>query len=263
MSDSKHLLAGDQVESLTFPIIENQSPEEMAQCDNVWDMTQEQMRQLQLPTAEEIQQIREDAHQEGQKAGYEAGYEAGFSAGEKKALVEGKQRTDVAVSQLNAILNQLAQPLADQVDHTSNQLTQMLCAILKALLNRELLIDSSGVVAVVQEAMAAVEQGATRVQVRLNPRDIEHWQGDEPTMPALDEGVKLVADNDIAAGGCLVDTSACHVDGTVEARLAQVIEGLYETLSDHPENPIGGQTEDPSDGTAIGDFGASPQKDMP
>lgn len=223
MNDSKHLLAGERVESLSFPLIESQTPSEMAECKNVWDVTQEQMRGLKLPTAEEIQQIRESAHKEG------------YAAGEKAGLAAGKKRIDQEVKRINGVLNQLSQPLAVQPEKTSVQLTEMLCQMLTAILQRELLLDSSGVRGVVQEALAAIDQGAVRVKVRLNPQDLKYWQaqpeaGDE-ALPPLDERVSLVADKKVKAGGCLIETDACQVDGSVENRLNQVLESLYMGLA--------------------------------
>lgn len=226
VTDSKHLLTGENVESLSFPMIESQTPAEMAQCDNVWDVTHEQMRRLRLPTAEEIQKIREMAHKEGHAAGEQAGLAAG-----KKRIDQEVTQLKQKVGQLNQVLNELAQPLAERADQTAEQLTDIVCMALKHILLRELTLDSGGVCAVVQEALTAVEQGAGRVQVRLNPADLAHWQGDNVPGPALDERVKLVGDQRITPGGCLVETSACQVDGTVESRLTQVMEGLYESLS--------------------------------
>lgn len=224
MSDSKHLLAGERVESLSFPLIENQTPSEMADCKNVWDVTQEQMRGLKLPTAEEIQHIREMAHKEG------------YAAGEKAGLAAGKKRIDQEVQRINGVLNQLAQPLAAQPEKTSAQLTDMLNQMLQAILHRELLLDSAGVQEIVQEALAAIDHGAVRVQVRLNPQDLAYWQAqaqaeDNNAPPPLDERVTLVADKKVKAGGCLVQTDACQVDGTVETRLNQVLESLYLGLA--------------------------------
>lgn len=241
MTDSKHLLAGERIESLSFPLIENQTPAEMRECKNVWEVTQDQMRDLKLPTAEEIQQIREMAHKEGHEAGEKAGLASGLAAGQK--------RIDQAVARVNGVLNQLAQPLAEQPDRISLQLTELLCQMLVALLNRELALDSSGVVSVVQDALAGIEHGALRVQVRLNPQDLKLWQTagaqsespetvgenrqgqDEIAIPPLDERVTLVADASVNPGGCLVDTEACQVDGTIETRLKQVIERLYHGLA--------------------------------
>ena len=77
--DNKHLLMGERVQPVSFPEIRNRPAVGGGVAHNVWDITPEKLRQMRLPTAEEVLKIQESARQEGHREGYQAGYREGQS----------------------------------------------------------------------------------------------------------------------------------------------------------------------------------------
>jgi flagellar biosynthesis/type III secretory pathway protein FliH len=85
-------------------------------------------------------------------------------------------------------------------------------------------LDREVVVRVLSEALARLH-GVEHVRVRLNPRDLRMaQQASAPArQPLADVGrLELVADADVAPGGCVVETASGSIDATIETQFAQM-----------------------------------------
>ncbi|MEJ2755585.1 MAG: FliH/SctL family protein [Gammaproteobacteria bacterium] len=240
MAESKHLLDGERVESVTFPEINDAGNAiDLAHQHKVWDITPEQLRQLRLPTAEEIQAIREAAQQEGQQAGYQAGY----AAGEKAGYASGAKQVQQEVQRLSRVFAALAQPLAQQEAQISTLMADILTQALTALVKRELCLDPRSVRAVVDEALNTLNYASGPIRVKLNPSDVALYQA-EPDSMTPSELVQIVADASISVGGCVVETTTCEVDARLESRIGQLLETFSNINKDLDlSNHDGGELE--------------------
>jgi len=214
VTGSKHLLEGEHVEPVSLPLISEQAPVSVQEGQSVWDVTQEQMRQLRLPTAEEVQAIREMAQREG------------FREGEKAGVAAGQQKIQQAVKSLAAVMNQMAEPLGQRTEDVITVFAQLLQHLIEQVVQRELLLDSAQVHSLVEQALSLVDVAQHPVTVRLNPTDAEKISGSE----LLQERIQVQSDPSIQPGGCMVKTACAQVDATVKARLDQVVEQLYQNL---------------------------------
>ncbi len=191
------------------------------------------------PTLDEIEQIQREAHEEGFAAGYQEGRregrEQGYKKGQQEGHAEGYQRgyaeglaagrDEVAlrVQNLDQLLSYLHRPL-DQLDVTiEEELTWLATEIARQLVRRELRTSPGEIVAVVREAVALLPAGSSGAQVRLHPDDarlirevLSLGQGDEPIW-------RIIEDQTLSRGGCVVNTDLSRIDATIEKRLGAVI----------------------------------------
>ncbi|MDQ5910628.1 MAG: Flagellar assembly protein FliH [Pseudomonadota bacterium] len=191
------------------------------------------------PTLDEIEAIQREAHEEGFAAGYQEGRhegrEQGYKKGQQEGHTEGYQRgyaeglaagrDEVAlrVQKLDLILNYLQQPLANLDASVEEELSQLAAEIARHLVRRELHTSPGEIVAVVREAVALLPVGNSGIQVRLHPADaqliresLSLGQGDEPIW-------RLIEDQTLSRGGCVVNTDLSRIDATLEKRLGAVI----------------------------------------
>ncbi len=192
-----------------------------------------------LPTLEEIEAIQREAHEEGFAAGYQEGRregrEQGYKKGQHEGHAEGYQRgyaeglaggrDDVLlrVQKLDQILGFIGRPLEQLDAAVEEELTWLATEIARQLVRRELRNSPGEVVAVVREAVGLLPVASTDVQVRLHPEDaqlirevLSLGRDDQPVW-------RIVEDQTLSRGGCVVNTDLSRIDATLEKRLGAVI----------------------------------------
>lgn len=191
------------------------------------------------PTLDEIEAIQREAHEEGFAAGYQEGRregrEQGYKKGQQEGLAEGYQRgyaeglaagrdeVTLRVQKLDQILEFLDQPLEDLDAAVEEELAWLATEIARRLVRRELRSAPGEIVAVVREAVGLLPVASTGVQVRLHPDDA-HLIRETLSLGRDDEPVwRIIEDQTLSRGGCVVNTDLSRIDATVEKRLGAVI----------------------------------------
>ena len=167
-----------------------------------------------------------------QREAYAEAFEQGRAEGDKRGYDEGRKRAEAElrplVTNLQAMLKTLAEPLARLDDEVEEQLIALAFACTRQLVRRELRSDPGEVVAAVREALAALPMSSREVRVHLHREDVarvrETLGGDSEVAPW-----RLLEDPAVGRGGCRVESQYSRVDATVEGRLqaifAQVLGG--------------------------------------
>ncbi|MCC7221373.1 MAG: flagellar assembly protein FliH [Candidatus Contendobacter sp.] len=191
------------------------------------------------PTLDEIEAIQREAHEEGFSAGYQEGRregrEQGYKKGQQEGHAEGYQRgyaeglaagrDEVAlrVQKLDQIVAFMHQPLEQLDSAVEEQLTWLATEIARQLVRRELRSSPGEIVAVVREAVALLPVASAGIQVRLHPEDaqlirevLSLGRDDEPVW-------RIIEDQTLSRGGCLVNTDQSRIDATLEKRLGLLI----------------------------------------
>jgi flagellar assembly protein FliH len=170
-----------------------------------------------LLTAEQIERIQAQAYKEAYDEGFQQGRQAGLSAGQAEM-----QRKAALLETLLASLQEPFQELDAEVEQ---ELLQLAFAVARQLVRRELKSDPGQVVAVVQEALAALPVATRNVRVHLHPEDVSMVS---ETLSGSDgeRHWKLVEDPTLNRGDCRVLSENSQVDATLERRLAAVVTQL-------------------------------------
>jgi flagellar assembly protein FliH len=177
-------------------------------------------------TEDQIQQLSNEARQQGYQQGLEQGIVQGESKGYKVGLDKGEKEIKQRIAQLQQLKTHLMAPLQEQ----DNNLEQILLALVKTIaetvIKQELEDNRVDIIRrVISDAIAALPIGAANIRIYLNPDDLAALQGEGAE---LDPTWQLCADKLLSVGGCRIETAQSLVDYRVEMRVRQVVEQLME-----------------------------------
>lgn len=204
--------------------------------------------EVQLPTAEEIRQIHEDAynegfesgyeqgmrqgqtdghkqgHQEGYRAGEEVGREAGEKAGFEAARAAEDERIETELKPLATLFEQLKSTLPEQENALKEGLVVLATRIARNVIDAELSLNPEHITSLAHAAVQALPNADERLIVELNPAD-------EALVARVAESHWTLEPNEsIARGGCIVRTRFSYIDYTLEHRYRQQIANLLAHL---------------------------------
>ena len=199
-------------------------------------------------TAEQLENIRQDAYneglqqglvegrqkgeklgaQEGRKEGLTAGteegrklgFEAGNHEGKKQALEEGEKQTQQTIDDLQSVINNLSEALSSHKNSIENFLPELVTQLAQAVINEELSQGSEHIVALVKLALAALPVEKSDLSIELNSKDLPFL---EAAFEQENIQAKLSVVDEISAGGCRLVTSKSVADFTLEDRWQNVL----------------------------------------
>ena len=180
------------------------------------------------PTAEELETIRRQAHDEGfaegREAGHQEGHDKGYKAGEKEAK-KLEQEQKKRLQTLEALIGAQAEPLAQLDDEVQEQMVRLVLTLSRQVIRRELQTQPGEILPVIREAVALLPMSARDVRVHVHPDDhrfLNELLGEDESGRAW----RLVDDPSLSRGGCVVQAERSRVDATLERRLAQLASQL-------------------------------------
>lgn len=171
-----------------------------------------------LATVAELENIRQQAHDEG----YAQGSDAGYAAGIQQARTEAVQ------------IHTLLQNLQDALNQTDEQLAQSLLdlslEIARKMTGEILQAKPEVILKIVSEGISDLPHFNQNAHLILHPDDAElvRKQMGEQLSHA---GWKIFTDAQIKRGGCRVETAHSQVDATTEARWKRVVESIGQDKS--------------------------------
>lgn len=214
--------------------------------------SREEDRNVKPLTAADLEAIRKEAWEDGQKEGQQAGHEEGLTRGREaghqegfqqgldegraqgreEALQQTREEVETRLKQLEAIMADLVDPIHRHEDELETALFNLSTVLARAVVYRELQTDSSQIRTVVREAVASLPSTQDNVRIRVNPSDLE-WVRD--VAGRLEAEASVVEDETILAGGCKVETRHSLVDFTVEKRFQKAVQRMLDQQLDSDE----------------------------
>lgn len=185
---------------------------------------QEKTSRLKLPTLAEIEALRQDAYDEGFKSGEKDGFAKGMKNGEARIQ-----------QQLKTLIDEFSKPLKAQEERIEKVLLELTLSLTRSLIKRELSIDSSGIVVLLEKILAEIDDQEQKIKISLNPVDINTVAQYLSSQFGQDARYQLIEDKKINQGGCIVRSEVSYVDAQIETRLNRLIEQVYETSEIVPE----------------------------
>lgn len=170
-------------------------------------------------TARQIEELQQQAREEG------------FALGRREGQEAGKKDIKARVHELDALMQTLAKPLEQLDAQIETELVQLALAVAKQLVRRELKSDPGQVLAVVREAMTALPLAARNVRLHLHPEDAALVR-ETLSLSESERSWTIVEDPVLSRGGCKVSSDTSQIDASLERRLHNVIA-----------NVLGGQRE--------------------
>lgn len=170
----------------------------------------------QLPTAEEIEQIREAARQEGYEAGFAEGREAGQQAAEEAA------RT--LVGELQQLHDAFQSALTDMDQTVAESLLELAVEIARQLSRSQIAADPDYLLPLVREAVATLPLHHAHIVVHVHPDDAAKLR---PHLESLGgNSAQLIEDLNVSPGGCQVRAGTSEIDASIETRWQRVLEAI-------------------------------------
>ncbi|MCW9024466.1 MAG: flagellar assembly protein FliH [Gammaproteobacteria bacterium] len=169
-------------------------------------------------TAAKLEEIEQQAYEEGLAKGYEEGL--------AKGLKEGETEIQAKSEQLQQLMESLVLPFQDLDDEVVEQTATLAIAISRQLIRRELHTEPDQVVGIVREGLTALPVSARRIRVYLHPEDAElvrkilslHDENDDEL-----QTWRIIEEPLMSRGGCKINAENSTIDATVETRLQRVI----------------------------------------
>ncbi len=166
---------------------------------------------------------------EGRKSGSEQGQTEGLAQGTQQGLQRGQQQISAKLAQLDQVLTSLTHALNDQDYKLEQALLNLVKSISTAVIRRDLQIDSRHILQVVREALAALPPSKDNVRIHCNPADQAVL--DEAQQRAGDRW-RVIAAEDVARGGCRIETDQSLADFTIDTRFASMLEQVLNRQLD-------------------------------
>ncbi|MCC6207683.1 MAG: flagellar assembly protein FliH [Gammaproteobacteria bacterium] len=165
-------------------------------------------------TATRIEEIQQQA--------YEEGFELGRREGLEKGAALAKEKTD----RIEAVLNLLSRPLHQLDEGVVEEVTSLALTIARQIIRRELTTDPGQIVAVVQRAAAILPIASRNVRLFVNPADAETLRENLAALHGEESGWKILEDPALARGGCRLETDHSRIDASIERQFTAIAAEL-------------------------------------
>ena len=175
----------------------------------------------------ELAQIREHAHQEGYSAGYQEAYERGLREGQEAGYAASEENMKPEIESVQSLLQNLSLEISAIGTNTGKELLELAISLAEKILRVRLDLDEQVIIPIVQEAIGQLPPAQQSAQLILNPVDaviIKSAIGDQLSS----EGWRISIDNDMARGGCKIETSQNLIDASFEARWQKLTDMLRQ-----------------------------------
>ena len=156
--------------------------------------------------------------------GIQRGYDKGFAEGREVGRSEIKVMKDRLLGMIDAFLNEKGKFLSS----LEPNILRLIKVIAEKVIVKELKTDPNIILEVVREGLKHVS-GSDKILIKVNPTDYEVVQAIQSEWPSILPFVnefKLVGDDKVSIGGCLIETTTGTVDATIESKIAKVCEIL-------------------------------------
>ncbi|MBE9608810.1 FliH/SctL family protein [Chitinilyticum piscinae] len=190
---------------------------------------------LPYPTAEEIEAIQRQAHEEG--------YQAGLQTGRQQAEVE-QRRLQQLADEYGEWLQQAEAALAEEV-------LDLALVVARQVLRDAYAADRKILLPGIREALAALPAARAPARLHLHPDDCELLQGDLK-LELTDDVWRLIPDPALAPGGVRIETPASSLDASLVARWQSQLSVLRRNQREDLQLELSGL---PEDGLASDDQG--------
>lgn len=171
-----------------------------------------------LATVAELENIRQQAQNEGFAQGREAGYAAGIEQAHNEA------------AQIHSLLQNLQVSLNQVDEQVARSLLDLSLEIARQMVRETLHVKPEVILKVVADAIGGLPHFNQNAHLVLHPDDaalVREQMGDQLNHA----GWKIFTDMQIERGGCRVETAHSHVDASNEARWKRIVESIGQDKS--------------------------------
>lgn len=201
---------------------------------------QQEQLDVQMPTAEEIEAIRQAAWEEGRKEGLaegkaegrKLGYDEGLQQGTEEGITQGteqglaaaKEQIEALHTQLSGLINNLQKPVASVDKRVEQELVKLAVSLARAVLRIEPTINQDVLLQALNEAIKVLPVAEQHYQLRLHPDDVAQLTEHFGTEYIEQHHWHIIEAPEISRGGVDVVTNSNAVDLSIERRCRDILD---------------------------------------
>ncbi len=181
--------------------------------------------------------LEEQAKRELEERGseeYERGYADGYKNGVREGRQSGKQEADKIRNEIENFFNSIKEDWGKLCASAENELIKTACMITNKVVLNPKFLEASLIESALKETAGAV-LGERELRIRANPTDIERIKEIAPQLFSSfrdEDAVKIIEDENIAAGGCICETELGKMDTAVETRWREVVNQVLNNADE-------------------------------
>ncbi|MGZ0781899.1 flagellar assembly protein FliH [Pseudomonas saponiphila] len=235
-SDESHseLIRARDVEGFdvwALPSFDPEPPEPEPEPEEIPEEIEEvPLEEVQPLTLEELESIRQEAYNEG----FATGEKEGFHSTTLKVRQEAEVALAAKLQALEQLMVNLFEPIAEQDTQIEKTLVELVKHVTREVIQRELAMDSSQIEHVMREALKLLPLGVGNVRLYVNPQDFEQVKS---LRERHEESWRIVEDEALLPGGCRVETEHSRIDASVETRITQAMDQLFDQMHEQSLHP--------------------------
>jgi flagellar assembly protein FliH len=170
-----------------------------------------------LPTAEDLERLHQEAWQEGYNLGLEEGHKAGFEVG--------RQEGEKYAHQLRALAEALETDRVRQDEEVAQEILALAIAVAQQVVGTSLRIKPELLLATMREALLSLPSLSGHYRVVVHPDSVQvvrDWLDQEHNHLSW----KLVEDAQMEPGGFRFESAHSELDASMKARWREIAECL-------------------------------------
>lgn len=196
-------------------------------------------------TADDIEQIRQAAYDEGlaqgkddgfsqgynegREQGYQDGMQQGQAEGRKQGLSEGETLVREQLAQLTAMLDQLQTPLRQVDDQVEQSLLQLALAMAHAVVAVEVKTNPQVILESLRQCLELLPLKASDIRIHAHPADIDIIQRHYSLDDIASRGWQLQAEPAFSQGDLRLQTGDSIIIRTLKQRVQQSLEQFLQS----------------------------------
>jgi flagellar assembly protein FliH len=195
-------------------------------------------------TADDIEQIRQAAFDEGfsqgKEEGFAKGYEEGKVSGHEEGLVsgheegletglaEGKESIEEQSSAWQSLTEQLNKPLLNVEKNVEQQLLHLVVQLTEAITLQEAKTNPDILIGAISAGIKALPSQETQTQILLHPDDIKRVEKQFGAKHVQEQGWRLLAAPQLLPGSCQIENSTSNIDLSIKSRIKEVLDSFLQ-----------------------------------
>jgi len=209
-----------------------------------YEPPEEEIAEPEPLTAEEIEEIRQAAFEEGFNQGKEEGFAKGYEEGKaqgieegtvqgietgtEEGLAQGKATIDALGENWQNLIEQLDKPLASVEKNVEDQLLNLVVQLTEAVVLQEAKTNPDILMAAINTGIKSLPSNEANTQIYLNPDDIKQVEQQFGEQHIKESGWKLLPAPQLSPGSCQIENSTSNIDLQMKSRLKQVLESFLQ-----------------------------------
>jgi flagellar assembly protein FliH len=195
-------------------------------------------------TADEIEEIRKAAYEEGLLQGNDEGFAKGHAEGTDKGYIEGLEKgkeegIQAGMEEGRVIIidhaerwqhltQQLNSPLHEMNEVVEKQLVELAVQLAEAVIGVEVKTNQNVIFNTLKESISALPVSDSQCEISLNPVDLELINSQFSEQDLIDKGWRIKSEPAIEQGGCIVESRTSSIDRTLKERIKGTLDKFLQ-----------------------------------